>query len=594
MTGKVLGGRYELLEEIGKGGMAYVYKAKCILLNRIVAVKILRDDLDGDEEFLKRFNAEAQAAAILAHSNIVSIFDVGVDGNLHYIIMECVDGKTLKEYILEKGRLDYKEALDIAYQISDALSAAHAKNIVHRDIKPHNILITADGKIKVTDFGIARFGTGKTLSTGNDILGSVHYISPEQAKGMPVDDRSDIYSLGVVMYEMLSGKLPFEGDNPVSIAMMQIESNPEELVNSVPDLPISVQHIVFRAISKEPGLRYQTSAEMGEDIKKVLDDPDVIIDKRFLYDFQQYEQQLEKSEEQYNNVTRKSTKIILVACAAITSIAIVAAGYFVTNNNAAQTLGKMFADNQKEIKIPDFAGKSVEDAKNECRELGLTLLVEDEIEDDSKEPGTVISQEPEKGEEIKKGDMVKVVITKEITLFELENYAGKDYNDIEQALTDADIKVNVIFEDSQKEKGIILRQSPESGKKLRPGGEITLYVSGGIDMTQSYISVPNLVGKTYAEAKTLLESLGLKLGTTSGSMNPESGDKVVSQAIPAGSMVKKACPVSITVEKTVVADDTTDESSDSAAGGSEETDNAENAEKADNSNSTVSDEDAVQ
>ncbi|MBO5370022.1 MAG: serine/threonine protein kinase, partial [Clostridia bacterium] len=275
MIGKILGGRYEIIEEIGKGGMAYVYKAKCVLLNRIVAVKILRDDLDGGDEFLERFNTEAQAAASLSHSNIVSIFDVGIDHGKHYIVMEYVGGITLKEYIVEKGKIPYKEALDISYQICDAMQAAHEKNIVHRDIKPHNILVTDDRNVKVTDFGIARSGTTNTISGGNDILGSVHYISPEQAKGETVDTRSDLYSLGIVLYEMLTGKVPFDSDTPVAVAMMQIEQEAPAIYDS--DIPRGILQIMYKAMCKDKNKRYQNAEEIKNDILSIIENEDFLI-----------------------------------------------------------------------------------------------------------------------------------------------------------------------------------------------------------------------------------------------------------------------------------------------------------------------------
>ena len=548
MIGKILGGRYELLEEIGKGGMAYVYKARCILLNRIVAVKILRNDLEGDDEFLKRFNAEAQAAASLSQSNIVSIFDVGQDDGYHYIIMEYVDGKTLKEYIAEKGRLNYKEALNIAAQISDALTAAHAKNIVHRDIKPHNILITDDGKIKVADFGIARFGTGQTLSSGNDIIGSVHYISPEQAKGLSVDNRSDIYSLGVVLYEMLSGRLPFEGENPVTVAMMQIEDDPAEIIDFSPDMPISAQHIVFKAMSKDPDLRYQSSMDMKQDIRRIIADPDIIIDKRFLYDDTGAQIASIKSSHD-NTPVKNSIKVTMMICSFITSLILVCSVYLSFNKDALKSVSQFLNIGDPLIETPDFRGESLENVKKACDELGIKLYIEDEIEDDSKEPSSVISQIPAKGEHLKKGDTLRLVITKQKKNIEIENYTGKNYEEIEKKLVKSGLEVNVIFEESQRDKGDIIRQSPEAGKTLDSGREITLYVSGGVDMTNSFISVPTLTGKTYTDAKNLLESVGLNVGTASGTLNPSPEDKVVSQAIPAGSMVKKGCLVSITVEK---------------------------------------------
>lgn len=573
MIGKILGGRYELLEEIGKGGMAYVYKARCILLNRIVAVKILRNDLDGDDEFLKRFNAEAQAAASLSQSNIVSIFDVGQDDGYHYIIMEYVDGKTLKEYITEKGKLNYKEALSIAAQISDALTAAHAKNIIHRDIKPHNILITDDGKIKVADFGIARFGTGQTLSSGNDIIGSVHYISPEQAKGLSVDNRSDIYSLGVVLYEMLSGRLPFEGENPVTVAMMQIEEDPAEIIDFSPDMPISAQHIVFKSMSKNPDLRYQSSLDMKQDIRRIIADPDIIIDKRFLYDDTGAQIASRKSSHDHPPV-KNSIKVIMMICAFITSFILVCSVYLSFNKEALISVSQFLHIGDNIIEVPDFKGESFENVKKICNELGLKINIEDEIEDDSRESASVVSQTPQHGEYIKKGETVKLVITKQKKLIEIENYSGKNYEVIEKKLVKSGLEVNVIFEESQRDKGDIIRQSPEAGKKLDSGREITLYVSGGVDMTNSFISVPTLTEKTYADAKSLLESVGLNVGTASGTLNPSPDDKVIAQAIPAGSMVKKGCLVSITVEKKeppIPEDSNEDENTNSTSNSSQTT-----------------------
>lgn len=333
MIGTVLGDRYELLEEIGKGGMAYVYKARCVLLNRIVAVKILRDDLESGDEFLKRFNVEAQSAASLTHQNIVSIFDVGVDKGKHYIVMEYIDGITLKEYIETKGNLEYEEALDIAYQISDALQAAHEKNIVHRDIKPHNILITDDGDAKVTDFGIARSTTTNTISEGTDILGSVHYISPEQARGEVVDNRSDLYSLGIVMYEMITGQVPFDSDTPVAVAMMQIDESPKDIELEY-DLPEGVRHIIFKSISKDASLRYQSALDMKTDILNIIENPDYVIENGDLYT----ELLLDNDDSRKFNTDDSSDrplsrliKILMFVLAMLTSIAIVVIGIIIAN-----------------------------------------------------------------------------------------------------------------------------------------------------------------------------------------------------------------------------------------------------------------------
>ena len=277
MVGRVLNNRYEILEEVGKGGMAYVYKARCKLLNRTVAIKMLRSDLEGDEEFLKRFKTEATAAANLTHPNIVSIYDTGEDNGNHYIVMEYVDGISLKKYITENAPLDVHEALSIAYQISDALCAAHEKGIVHRDIKPHNILIDSDHRVKVADFGIARATTGSTMTSSDNILGSVHYISPEQARGGYVDCRTDLYSLGVVIYEMLTGKLPFENDTPLAVAMMHCNDAPHDMADYVSDIPVSVQKLTMKCLAKDVNERYQTAGELKSDLMTLIKNPDADI-----------------------------------------------------------------------------------------------------------------------------------------------------------------------------------------------------------------------------------------------------------------------------------------------------------------------------
>ncbi len=551
MIGKILGGRYELLEEIGKGGMAYVYKARCVLLNRIVAVKVLRDDLDGDEEFLNRFNAEAQAAASLDHQNIVSIFDVGEDDNCHYITMEYVDGKTLKEYITQKGKLPYKEALGIAAQICDAIEAAHNKNIVHRDIKPHNILITDDGKIKVADFGIARFGTGKTLSTGNDILGSVHYISPEQAKGMSVDNRSDIYSLGVVMYEMLSGKVPFDGDNPVSVAMMQIEDSPLDIASTVPSLPLSCQHVVFKAMSKDPDLRYQTAAEFKADITGVCNDPNVIIDRRFLYENLNTEPDNNKSVEIPLPQAKPATKVLMIALAVITSFVIVFGGYLIWRSNPVEVVSNIFSSKPKQVEVPSLVGKTYDEAKKICDEYSITVVIEDEAIDDTKEENTILSQSPSKNQKIDVGGIINVVVSVKSQEFELKDYVGQNYLTVQQRLEKANLQINIIVEQSDEDKDTIIDQSPKNGTMLKSGDRVTLYVSGGKGDMEDLMEVPNVEGKTYGEAKSALASAGLKIGSVAGALNPKDDDLVIGQSITAGSHVKDGSQITLTVEITV-------------------------------------------
>ena len=273
LIGKMLNNRYEILEKIGNGGMATVYKAKCHVLNRYVAIKILRDEFTTDSEFIKRFKSEAQSAASLTHPNIVSIYDVCNEDNLYYIVMELIQGKTLKDIITEDGILSWKWSVNIAIQIASALETAHKHNIIHRDIKPHNIIITEDGMAKVTDFGIAKAVSNSTITAFGTTIGSVHYFSPEHARGGFTDAKSDIYSLGIVMYEMLTGKVPFDADTPVSVALKQVQEEAVEPIKYNPNIPISVNRIILKAMQKDPNLRYQTATEMLEDLSIALKRP---------------------------------------------------------------------------------------------------------------------------------------------------------------------------------------------------------------------------------------------------------------------------------------------------------------------------------
>ena len=274
LIGKMLNNRYEILEKIGNGGMATVYKAKCHVLNRYVAIKILRDEFTTDSEFIKRFKTEAQAAASLTHPNIVSIYDVCNEDNLYYIVMELIQGKTLKDIITEDGILSWKWSVNIAIQIASALETAHKHNIIHRDIKPHTIIITEDGMAKVTDFGIAKAVSNSTITAFGTTIGSVHYFSPEHARGGFTDEKSDIYSLGIVLYEMLTGKVPFDADTPVSVALKQVQEEAIEPIKYNSRIPVSVNKIILKAMQKDPNLRYQNATEMLEDLSRALKTPD--------------------------------------------------------------------------------------------------------------------------------------------------------------------------------------------------------------------------------------------------------------------------------------------------------------------------------
>lgn len=588
MIGTIIGDRYEILEEIGKGGMAYVYKARCVMLNRIVAIKVLKEEFEGDEEFLQRFNSEAQSAASLTHPNIVGIFDVGIYNGKHYIVMEYVEGITLKNYIIQNVNLQYEEALDIAYQIADALGAAHDKNIVHRDIKPHNILITEDKKIKVTDFGIARTGTGNTLSTSDDILGSVHYISPEQARGESVDIRSDLYSLGIVMYEMITGKVPFDAETPVAVAMMQIEETAAGISNVDSKMPDTVEQIIFKAMSKDPDLRYQNADDFKEDIAGVLNDYNYIIPDGYLY-INKYTQKknddfLNDSEEQHVKPIKKSTKVTVSFLSVVTALLIVAAMVAVAKFGFTDIIESSFS--QSAIKVPSLVGKTFEEAQKICGQKKINLVIKAEKDDPSKEAGIILSQDPLANNELKRGEKtVYVIVVKESEKDHiLEDYTGSQYEKAKKELEKIGCKVNIIFEDSQKEDGIILRQSPDAESKIGKDTKITFYVSRKIDEEDSYISVPYVIGKTYSEAKQILENAGLTVGSVTGVTNPESTDIISSQSIPAGSKVAKNCAINLGIA--VVEEEVSDEQDNSTTEDEENTNDESEETQADSGESS--------
>ncbi len=560
MVGKILGGRYELLEKIGSGGMAVVYKAKCLLLNRIVAVKILRDDLDSSDEFLKRFNIEAQSAASLTNQHIVSIFDVGKDENINYIVMEYVEGQTLKEYIKIHSPIDWKTSVKISMGIADALSEAHKKHIIHRDIKPQNIIVTEDGNIKVTDFGIARVSSGATISVDGDVLGSVHYLSPEQARGGYVDERSDIYSLGVVMYEMLTGKVPFDGDTPVSVAMKQIEQppvNPCEIIDGIPE---NVSAIVLKAMSKETSGRYSTVIEMYDDLEKVLSDPNSVVIETKSND--EYMDEATKkippikidnvvidipvkdSKKTENKKISNSDKKAIVS-ALITSLVIVlllsmfAAKMLFPGFNPFGFLGS-----NKEVEVPDLISKTVEEAEAFLEDTNFTIIVKESVENSDKEAGTIIGQYPKAGRKVKGSQSIEVTVAKGGSVIKLKNYENKEFSVAESELRSLGITVKI--ERTHNENipvDYIISQYPAKGTSLGEGDVVTLYVSDGVG--DGEVVVPNLLGMTKSEAKRRIEQENLVVGSFDYQNSSKAKDTVIKQSVPGGDSVEEKTVINL-------------------------------------------------
>ena len=450
LVGRVIGNRYEIIEKIGEGGMATVYKAKCNILKRYVAVKVLRDEFTTDEEFIKRFNTEAQAAASLTHPNIVSIYDVGHEENIYYIVMELVQGKTLKEIINEDGALPWKWALNVSIQVASALEMAHKNNIVHRDIKPHNIIITEDGIAKVTDFGIAKAVSNSTITAFGTTIGSVHYFSPEHARGGYTDAKSDLYSLGVVMYEMLTGRVPFDADTPVSIALKHMQEKPIEPIKLNPTIPYAVNKIIMKAMEKDPNERYQSATEMLKDLSMALKNPegDFVEQKDFTNQYtqriptlgeQEYikNDKIEDDEEQEEpkNKMSKKKKIIITIAIILGIILIPIIGFFGTK-------ALMDAGVPKDVDLPNLVGKTLEEANKEIEGTDITLEQTEEFNADV-EAGKIISQDPPhvNGYTVKENSTIKIVISKGTEKAVVENVKGKTYEEAVQILEKANLKV---------------------------------------------------------------------------------------------------------------------------------------------------------
>lgn len=522
MSNKLLAGRYELIEKIGEGGMAVVYKGKDRLLNRYVAIKILRPEYTKDEQFIESFRRESQAAAGLSHPNIVGVYDVGQEGNIHFIVMELIDGKTLSEVIKEKGKLEYKEAINITLQVASALSLAHKNQIIHRDIKPHNILITSTGVAKLADFGIAKAVSAATIAGGNNkIMGSVHYFSPEQARGAYVDERSDIYSLGIVLFEMLTGKVPFDGDNPVSIALMHINDPMPSLTREVPGIPPQLEKIVNKATEKYQSNRYRNVDEMISDLEdiefvtKVMGknafSMDAISQERFQtkHEDRAGEEQVpmrkERQKEQHSGSSKGKNKTTIFIIAGIVIIAI--AGLI--------GLGSMLGwfGGSDEIEVPHFVGKTLEQARAEAEGLGLVIEEGDLVYSPDQEEGLITSQNPAAGSKVSEGKVITVNISKGKKDGVVPKIEGMDYEEAKAYLESFGFKMGPgVTVQSHLPKGVIVYQSVPYGTSAKSGTEINVEISDG--KGKEMVKVPNLIGKTPDEANSLLSAAGLSTNGT--------------------------------------------------------------------------------
>ncbi len=558
LEGKILGNRYEIIQKIGNGGMAIVYKARDLTLNRYVAVKVLRDEFTTDEEFIKRFETEAQSAARLIHPNIVSIYDVGVDNNLtYYIVMELIQGKTLKEIIIqEQGPLPWKWSINVSIQIASALEMAHRNNIIHRDIKPHNIIITEDGVAKVTDFGIAKAVSNSTITAFGKTIGSVHYFSPEHARGGYTDAKSDIYSLGVVMYEMVTGRVPFDADTPVSIALKHMQEEPVEPQEINPNIPDAVNKIIMKALQKEPALRYQTATEMLQDLKMSLKDPSGDFVDQGGIDPTSATRKIDLDE--YGNIQTKKTrnsednkkenklkKFIknhkkLSIFIGLILLFIIAFG---------GTLGILNLTNPAEVQIPNLVGMSKEEAQADAEEAKLKFEIANEEYNAEVPEGFVISQDPKYIENynVKEGSTITVVVSKGTEKTKVPNVEGKEEEEAIKLIEEAKLKAEVIEETSQTvEEGHVITQETDPDTEVSAGDTVKIHVSTGTGIKQ--VKVQNVVGQTEANAKAALEGQGLKVNVSYVDSTNNNGI-VARQSVAEGTTVNEGTTVTLTVNK---------------------------------------------
>lgn len=572
MIGTMLGNRYELIEKIGEGGMAVVYKAKCRILNRFVAIKILKPEYSNNSEFMEKFRREALATATFSHSNIVNIYDVGSEGNINYIVMELVNGKTLKEYIRENAPLSMDSTLKISIQIAKALECAHKNKIIHRDIKPHNILINEEGVIKVTDFGIAKATSSDTITHTNKVIGSAHYFSPEQAKGKIVDNRTDIYSFGIVIYEMLTGRVPFDGESAVAVALKHIQDTIVPPKVLVPEVPDSLNNLVIKATQKEVIKRYNNVTDMLIDLMRIENNNKYIVtpsnmdnDYTTVMDATQIqntmyasnlgkklankdmdeeeEEEEDEDYEDYDGEKRKTStwkKVLIVGGALLLTILL---GVFVGTSiyNKGNTNVK-----KDELKVPKIIGLTADEAKDAVEKLGLTYVVLGEEASD-KPAGTIIAVFPSEGTAVKKESEVRVRISTGPGEIEVPDVVKLGKSVAQDHIVTQGLKVGKITEDYSEEieEGAVISTNPVAKTKVKKGDTVDIVISKGSRIKKT--QVPDLIGLTLKEAEQVLAVVNLKLGSTTAVITDDiSRDgKIFNQSEPAMTSVQENEKISV-------------------------------------------------
>ena len=592
--GMMIGDRYEILEKIGTGGMSDVYKAKDHKLNRFVAVKVLKQEFSENANFVSKFRIEAQAAAGLMHPNIVNVYDVGEEGGIYYIVMELVEGITLKKYIEKKARLSVKEAISIAIQVSMGIQAAHNNHIIHRDIKPQNIITSKEGKVKVTDFGIAKAATSNTITS--NVMGSVHYTSPEQARGGYSDEKSDIYSLGITMFEMLTGRVPFNGETTVAIAIKHIQEELPPPREFVPEIPVSVEQIVCKCCQKSPDRRYQSMGELIADLKQSLINPDedfvkvidpdeeastrMITDKdmaqikrqsnkrdsmddamrlkkdhvrNYVEEDEEDEEEDEdwdedEDDEDYDPKMEKITTILAIVAALLIACIVIfligkTFGIFSFGSGADQAA----QEETEQVEMIRVVGMNVEDAKRALLELGLTPEIQYEV-NSAYAVGTVLRASVQDGLMVDKNTNIILTVAESSEGITVPGVTGKSQAEATSILEKAGFVVNVTQSyDSTVENGYVISQSPEEATTAPEGSSITIRVSQGTE--ENKVRVPNIIGLTEMDAVASLTESGLAVGTVSEVTNEDAAltDKVCYQSYSVGSYVDKRTAIDLKV-----------------------------------------------
>ena len=593
--GVYLGKRYEILGRIGSGGMADVYKGKDHKLNRFVAIKVLKSDYRSDEVFIKKFLSEAQAAAGLMHPNVVNVYDVGQDRGLYYMVMELVEGITLKDYIEKKGKISAKETVSISIQMVTGLQAAHNHHIIHRDIKPQNIIISKDGKVKVTDFGIAR-ATTSTQTISTSVMGSVHYTSPEQARGGVVDEKSDIYSIGITMYEMVTGHVPFDGDSTVTVALKHLQEQIVSPSEEVPDIPYSLECIIMKCTQKNPQLRYHDCASLLTDLKRSLVDPDgdfviagagvrgdtdrtVVMSTEEIeqvqqgqygdeddydgdddydngdydhddddddYDRRRPQDRRRRKKNNVNSDTKRIMKILMIVAGVAIALLVLflvanAAGFFSSGPGLTQ-------EEEDTVEVPDLRGRTEEEAKKILNDMELGIKVDPERQPSNQyEEGQIMAQDKEPGTEVDKNTTITVTISsgEEAKTTTVPDVVNREESEAEQMIRDANLTVahgEAQYDDNVAE-GNVISSNPVAGTEIEEGQTVTIVVSLG----QKPATVPDIRGMSAADAEAALSAEGLVGSASEDYSDTVEAGKVISQSVDPNSEVDKGTTVSYVV-----------------------------------------------